>query len=54
MKKMTNSKFASRIPLGCFQKTESQTHLLNVISQVDLAFSALLQQKRKKDQKKTE
>lgn len=51
VKKITNSKFASRIPLGCFQKTKAQTHLLNVISQADLAFSALLKQKRKKIRK---
>lgn len=50
MKKITNSKFASKIPMGCFQKIKSQTHLFNVISQADcnvLALSALLKQKKK-------
>lgn len=57
MKKITNSKFASKIPMGCFQKIKSQTHLFNVISQADcnvLALSALLKQKKKGRKKKRE
>lgn len=57
VKKITNSKFASKIPMGCFQKIKSQTHLFNVISQADcnvLALSALLKQKKKGRKKKRE
>lgn len=49
VKKINNSKFASKIPMGCFQKIKSQTHLFNVISQADcnvLALYALLKQKK--------
>lgn len=53
-KKITNSGFASKIPMACFQNIKTQAHLFNVISQADcnvLAFYALLKQNQTKTRK---
>lgn len=51
METITNSGFASKIPMACFQNIKAQAHPFNVISQTDcnvLAFYTLLKQNQTK------